>query len=51
MKGHPTSVTVRAARYSSFDPDRWWQTRGGARTEIIKLQKLLFDIALHPMSY
>jgi hypothetical protein len=23
MKGHPTHVTVQAARYSSFDPDRW----------------------------
>jgi hypothetical protein len=23
MEGHSTHVTVRAARYSSFDPDRW----------------------------
>jgi hypothetical protein len=29
MKGHPTHVTVQAARYSSFDPDQWWETRGG----------------------
>jgi uncharacterized SAM-binding protein YcdF (DUF218 family) len=29
MKGHPTRVTVQPARYSSFDPDRWWETRGG----------------------
>jgi len=50
-KGHPTHVTVQAARYSSFDPDQWWETRGGVRTEIIELQKLLLDIVLHPMSF
>jgi uncharacterized SAM-binding protein YcdF (DUF218 family) len=50
MKGHSTQVTVRAARYSTFDPDRWWETRGGARTEIVELQKLLLDLVLHPMS-
>jgi hypothetical protein len=49
MKGHPTHLTVQAARYSSFDPDRWWETRGGIRTEIIELQKLLLDIVLHPL--
>ena len=51
MKGHPTRVTVQASRYSSFDPDRWWETRGGVRTEIVELQKLLLDIVLHPMSF
>ena len=51
MKGHPTRVTVRPARYSRFDPDRWWETRGGVRTEIIELQKLVLDIVLHPMSF
>jgi hypothetical protein len=50
MKDHPTHVTVQAARYSSFDPDRWWETRGGVRTEIIELQKLLLDFVLHPLS-
>jgi uncharacterized SAM-binding protein YcdF (DUF218 family) len=50
MKGHPTRVTVRPERYSSFDPDRWWQTRGGVRTEIVELQKLVLDVVLHPMS-
>jgi hypothetical protein len=44
MKGHPTRVTVRAERYSNFDPDRWWETRGGVRTEIIELQKLVLDV-------
>jgi uncharacterized SAM-binding protein YcdF (DUF218 family) len=51
MKGHPTRVTVQPSRYSSFDPDRWWQTRGGVRTEIVELEKLLLDIVLHPMSF
>jgi hypothetical protein len=51
MKGHPTRVTVRPERYSNFDPDRWWETRGGVRTEIIELQKLVLDVVLHPMSF
>jgi len=51
MKGHSTHVAVHAARYSSFDPDRWWKTRGGVRTEIVELQKLLLDVVLHPMSF
>ena len=50
MKGHLTRVAVQPARYSSFDPDRWWKTRGGIRIEIIELQKLLLDFALHPIS-
>ncbi len=51
MEGHPTRITVHAARYSSFDPDRWWETRGGVRIEIVELQKLLLDVMLHPTSY
>src|SRR5712691_30481 len=51
MKGHPTRVMVRPARYSSFDPERWWETRGGIRTEMVELQKLLLDLVLHPMSF
>jgi hypothetical protein len=51
MKGHPTRVTVQPARYSSFDPDRWWETRGGVRTELVEFQKLLLDVVLHPMSF
>jgi hypothetical protein len=51
MKRHPTRVTVQPSRYSSFDPDRWWQTRDGVRTEIGELQKLLLDIVLHPISF
>jgi hypothetical protein len=51
MKGHPARVIVQPARYSPFDPDRWWETRDGVRTEIIEFQKLLLDAVLHPMSF
>jgi hypothetical protein len=51
MKGRPTHVTVEPARYSNFDPDRWWQTRNGVRTAIIELQKLLLDYVAHPLSF
>ena len=51
MKGHATRVMVKPARYTNFDPDRWWETRGGIRTEIVELQKLFFDIVLHPLSF
>jgi hypothetical protein len=50
MNGHGTRVTVCAARHSPFDPDRWWETRQGARTQVIELQKLVLDIVLHPLS-
>jgi hypothetical protein len=50
MKGHATRVVVRTAHYSVFDPDRWWQTREGIRTEIVELEKLLLDLARHPLS-
>ena len=49
MKGRPTQVTVQAARYSEFDPDRWWKSRAGVRTEIVESQKLLLDYLLHPL--
>ena len=42
---------VRAARYSIFDPDRWWETRDGVRTEIIEFQKLILEMVLHPLSF
>jgi hypothetical protein len=51
MKGHPTRITVRPERYSSFDPDRWWETRDGVRAEIVEFQKLVLDVVLHPMSF
>jgi hypothetical protein len=45
-----TKVTIRSAHYSSFDPDGWWRTRDGTRTEIVELEKLLLDVARHPTS-
>ena len=51
MKGHPTRVMVQSARYSSFDPDHWWETREGIRTEIVEVQRLVWDIVLHPISF
>ena len=52
VKGHQTRVMVRpaSARYPHFDPDRWWESRGGVRVEIEELEKLLLDIARHPIS-
>lgn len=51
VRSNPVRVTVQAARYSGFDPDRWWESRYGVRTEIIELQKLLLDVVLHPLSF
>src|SRR6266446_1294972 len=49
-KGQPTSVMIRSARRSEFDPDRWWEDRTSFRTGIVELQKLLLDVVRHPMS-
>jgi hypothetical protein len=51
MRGNPTHVTIRPARYSNFDPDRWWETRSGIRTGIVEFQKLVLDLVLHPTSF
>jgi hypothetical protein len=50
MEGHLTRVTVRSSRYSVFDPDRWWQSHVGIRTEVAELEKLLRDVVRHPIS-
>jgi hypothetical protein len=50
LNGHTTKVVIRSARYSTFDPDRWWETRENIRTAIVELQKLLLDIVHHPIS-
>ena len=50
MKGRPTKVRIRAARHSTFDPDRWWHSRDGMRTGIVELEKLLLDFVSHPIS-
>jgi hypothetical protein len=51
MEGHPTRVSVQPARYSNFDPDQWWKTRDGVRTEIVEFQKLVLEAVLHPVSF
>jgi hypothetical protein len=50
MRGASTQVIVRFSRYSPFTPDRWWLQRGTLRSGIVELQKLLLDMALHPVS-
>jgi hypothetical protein len=50
LRGDPVTVTVVASPYSNFNPNDWWTTRAGARTEIVELEKLLFDIVRHPFS-
>jgi hypothetical protein len=51
MKGHLIRVTVQPARYSSFDPNRRWETRDGIKTAIVELQKLVLEFVLHPISF
>ena len=43
------AVTVRAARYSLFDPEHWWATRDGARLGIVETEKLMLDLLRHPL--
>jgi hypothetical protein len=50
LRNHPTKVIVRSTRHSSFDPENWWRTRDGLRTEIVEVQKLLLDVVRHPIS-
>jgi len=49
FKGHTTSVIVYPSRYSDLDPDTWWKTRTNAREVIIEFQKLMLDVARHPL--
>ena len=50
MQNSPTRVIVRPARYGLFDPNHWWRSRGGIRTQVEELQKLTVDILRHPLS-
>lgn len=50
MESLSTIVKVRYSRYSDFDPDQWWKSRRGTRTELEELEKLLLDIVRHPIS-
>lgn len=49
-RGRGLKFSVRGSRYSDFDPDGWWRSRTGVRTEIIESEKLLADILLHPLT-
>lgn len=44
-----TRVLVHASHYAEFNPDTWWQTRDGRRTELTESEKLLLDIVRHPL--
>jgi hypothetical protein len=50
MKGQPTKIMVRSARFSPFKVEQWWQTRAGTRSEVVELEKLLLDVVRHPLS-
>ena len=50
MKGHLAKITIRTARYSTFNPDDWWTTRASLRIGIVELEKLFLDFVRHPIS-
>jgi len=50
VRGRSLEITVEASPYSEFDPNTWWETRGGTREGIVELEKLLLDFARHPFS-
>ena len=50
LKGHQTTASVCSTHYSGFDPDQWWNSHTGIRTEIMESEKLLLDIVRHPIS-
>ena len=48
LRPHGVRVMVRYAHYSEFDPDSWWQSRSGQRTQAVESEKLLVDLLRHP---
>ena len=48
MRGSGIDAAVRASRYSGFDPDDWWHSRRGIRTELVESEKLLLELVTHP---
>ncbi|MBV8806651.1 MAG: hypothetical protein JO042_16455 [Sinobacteraceae bacterium] len=48
LQQHGIQVMVRYARFSQFDPDSWWRSRGGQRVELVEMEKLLLDFLRHP---
>lgn len=49
-RGRGLKLAVLASPYSDFNPDAWWKSRNGVRTEIIESEKLLLDMLMHPLS-
>ena len=49
-RGLDLTVSVLGSPYSEFDPNAWWRSRTGVRTEIVESEKLLADILLHPFT-
>ena len=49
MRGEPVQIIVRPSPYSPFNPDRWWHTRAGVRLGIFEFEKLVLDVAAHPL--
>jgi uncharacterized SAM-binding protein YcdF (DUF218 family) len=50
MSGQATRVIVHPSSYSRYDPNSWWQSRHGIRTQIVESQKLVLDFIRHPLS-
>jgi hypothetical protein len=50
LRGQGVRIIVVGSQYSDFQPDSWWHTRTGVRTEIVESEKLLLDIVGHPFS-
>jgi hypothetical protein len=50
LSGSAAKIAIRSARYSSYDPDRWWETRENIRIAIVEFEKLFLDIVRHPIS-
>lgn len=45
-----TRFIVVPSRYSGFDPQIWWKTRGGVRIGVVELEKLALDFIRHPFN-
>ena len=50
LHGYQIRVIVQRSAYSEFNPDSWWKTRKGVRTEIMEFEKLMLDFIRHPFS-
>ena len=48
LRGQDVRVMVRYARFTEFEPDTWWQTRGGQRIQAVESEKLRLDLLRHP---